>query len=256
MILVPEIGQPGITFVGGHPFTNRFAHVLGLLSLSGETPLVSVAKEPARKPDAERTRADILSVARQEFVEHGLNGARVDAIAERTRTTKRMLYYYFGSKEGLYSAVLQQAYADIRASEATLPLEDLDPLTALRRLIEFTFDYEDSHPDFVRLIAIENVHQAQYLTRLPTIQSVNANVITTLDSILTRGRAEGVFGRECAAVDVHLMISWLCFYRVSNRHTFGAIFGCDLSATEVRARHKAMIVETVVGWVIGSAPLR
>jgi AcrR family transcriptional regulator len=210
---------------------------------------VSVTKAPARKPDAQRTRTDILAVARQEFVEHGLSGARVDAIAERTRTTKRMIYYYFGSKEGLYSAVLEQAYSDIRAAEATLALEDLDPLTALRRLIAFTFDYEDSHPDFVRLIAIENIHQAEYLKRLPSIQSVNADVIAMLGSILERGRAQGVFARVCSPVDVHLMISGLCFYRVSNRHTFGAIFGCDLSALEVRERHKTMIVETVAGYL-------
>ena len=107
-------------------------------ALAGETSLVSVAKEIGRKPDARRTRADILSVARAEFVEHGLSGARVDAIAERTRTTKRMIYYYFGSKDGLYSAVLEQAYSDIRSTEATLALGDLDPLTALRRLIEFS----------------------------------------------------------------------------------------------------------------------
>jgi AcrR family transcriptional regulator len=217
--------------------------------LAGETPLVSITKENGRKPDAQRTRADILAVARAEFVEHGLSGARVDAIAERTRTTKRMIYYYFGSKEGLYSAVLEQAYSGIRSSEAMLALEDLDPLTALRRLIEFSFDYEDSHPDFVRLIAIENIHQAGYLKRLPTIQSVNAEVIATLDSILAKGRAQGVFVRDCSAVDLHLMISGLCFYRVSNRHTFGAIFGCDLSAPEVRERHKAMIVDTIVGYL-------
>jgi AcrR family transcriptional regulator len=221
--------------------------------LAGETPFVSGTKESGRKPDAVRTRADILAVARAEFVEHGLSGARVDAIAERTRTTKRMIYYYFGSKEGLYSAVLEQAYSDIRSTEATLALADLDPLAALRTLIAFTFDYEDSHPDFVRLIAIENIHQAGYLKQLPTIQSVNADVIATLDSILARGRAEGVFIRVCSAVDVHLMISGLCFYRVSNQHTFGAIFGCDLSAPEVRARHKAMIVDTVVGY-LRSAP--
>ncbi len=210
---------------------------------------MSVTKENGRKPDSRRTRADILAVARAEFVEHGLSGARVDAIAERTRTTKRMIYYYFGSKEGLYSAVLEQAYSDIRSSEATLALEDLDPLTALRRLISFTFEYEDAHPDFVRLIAVENIHQAGYLKQLPTIQSVNADVIATLDSILARGRVQGVFTRICSAVDVHLMISGLCFYRVSNRHTFGAIFGCDLSAPEVRERHKAMIVETIVGYL-------
>ena len=210
---------------------------------------MSVTKDNGRKPDAARSRADILAVARAEFVEHGLSGARVDAIAERTRTTKRMIYYYFGSKEGLYSAVLEQAYGDIRSTEATLPLRDLDPLTALRRLIAFTFDYEDQHPDFVRLIAIENIHQADYLKRLPTIQSLNADVIATLDTILDRGRAEGVFARECSAVDIHLMISGLCFYRVSNRHTFGAIFRCDLSDPQVRERHKAMIVDTIVQYL-------
>jgi len=199
--------------------------------------------------DAARTRQDILEVARQEFVEHGLAGARVDAIAERTRTTKRMIYYYFGSKQGLYSAVLQQAYAGIREAEACLTLDDLDPLTALRRLIAFSFDYEDQHPDFVRLIAIENVHQATYLKELPTIQTVNAGIIASLESILVRGRHSGVFKRACDAVDVHLMISGLCFYRVSNRHTFGAIFGCNLSDPDVRDRHRAMIVETIVGYV-------
>jgi AcrR family transcriptional regulator len=213
---------------------------------------VPLTKDISRKPDAERTRSDILAVAREEFVEHGLNGARVDAIAEKTRTTKRMIYYYFGSKEGLYSAVLEQAYAGIRSTEAALALADLDPLTALRRLIETTFDYDDSHPDFVRLVAIENIHQAEYLKQLPTMQSVKADVIATLDAILARGRQAGVFTRDCSALDVHLMISGLCFFRVSNRHTFGAIFGCDLAAPELRTRHRAMIVETVLAWLRGN----
>ncbi len=212
-------------------------------------PLVSVAREANRKPDAQRSRSDILAVARAEFVEHGLSGARVDAIAEKTRTTKRMIYYYFGSKEGLYSAVLEQAYVGIRSIEAALALAHLDPLTALRRLIEATFDYDDLHPDFVRLVAIENIHQADYLKRLPTMQSLNADVIATLDAILARGRAGGVFGRDCSALDLHLMISALCFFRVSNRYTFGAIFGCDLSTPELRAQHRTMIVEMIVSYV-------
>lgn len=208
-----------------------------------------LTKDISRKPDAERTRSDILAVAREEFVEHGLNGARVDAIAEKTRTTKRMIYYYFGSKEGLYSAVLEQAYAGIRATEAALALDELDPRTALRHLIEATFDYDDAHPEFVRLVAIENIHQADHLKRLPTMQSVNADVLATLDTILTRGRTAGIFVRDCSALDVHMMISGLCFFRVSNRHTFGAIFGCDLSAPDVRTRHKAMIGEMVVSYM-------
>ncbi len=106
-----------------------------------------------------------------------------------------------------------------------------------------------SHPDFVRLVAIENIHQASYLKRLPAIQAVNVDVIATLDAILARGRATGVFTRDCSALDIHLMISGLCFFRVSNRHTFGAIFGCDLSAVEVKERHKAMIVAAVIGYL-------
>jgi AcrR family transcriptional regulator len=205
----------------------------------------------ARKPDAARSRQDILAVARAEFVEHGLSGARVDSIAERTRTTKRMIYYYYGSKEGLYTAVLEQAYADIRSAEANLALEDLDPLPALRRLVAFSFDYADRNTDFVRLLAIENVHQAAYLKRLPTIQSVNAGIIDRLGAILARGRRDGVFTRDCGAEDVHMMINALCFYRVSNRYTFGTLFGCDLSDQAVRDRHKAMAVDAVTAYLRG-----
>jgi hypothetical protein len=124
-------------------------------------------------------------------------------------------------------------------------------MTALRRLIEATFDYDDAHPDFVRLVAIENIHQAEYLKQLPTMQSVSADVLATLETILVRGRAACVFTRDCSALDVHLMISGLCFFRVANRYTFGAIFGCDLSAPDIAARHKAMIADTVTGWLRG-----
>ena len=126
---------------------------------------------------------------------------------------------------------------------------DLDPLTALRRLVSLIFDYLDAHRDFVRLIAIENLHRAVHLKHSPAIRSVNADVITILESILARGRAQGRFARDCGAVEVHLMISRLCFHRVSNRHTSGAIFGCDLSAAEVKQRHKAMIVDMIVRYL-------
>ena len=207
-------------------------------------------REPAaRRPDPDRTRRDILDVARQEFVEHGLAGARVDAIAERTATTKRMIYYYFGSKEGLYSAVLQQAYAGIRTAEAGLALDDLAPEPAMRRLIELTFDYHDAHPDFVRLVSIENIHQAGYLRRLGSIGEVNAGIIRSLSRIVARGLQSGVFHRGADPVDLHMLISAPCFYRVSNQHTFGTIFGRDLQAPDVRRAHKAMVTEMILAWL-------
>jgi len=198
-----------------------------------------------RKLDPERTRQAILVAAREEFAANGLSGARVDAIAARTNTVKRMIYYYFGSKEGLYLAVLEEAYADIRRVEQGLGLDLLPPVEAIRRLIEFTFDYEDAHPDFIRLVSIENIHHAKHIAQSKTIRDVNGTVITTLARVLDRGRQEGVF-REIDAVDVHMLISAVCFFRVSNRYTFGALFSRDLTDPALHTRHKQMLIDAVL----------
>ncbi|KMO29263.1 TetR family transcriptional regulator [Methylobacterium variabile] len=200
-----------------------------------------------RTKDPERTRADILAVATEEFSAFGLSGARVDAIAERTRTSKRMIYYYFGSKEGLYLAVLEKAYADIRQVEADLDLGALSPAEAIRRLVEFTFEYDDAHPDFIRLVTIENIHRAEHLSGSETIRGLNLGVIETITDIIARGQREGCFRADVDPLDVHMMISALCFFRVSNRHTFGAIFSVNLDAPDLRARHKHLIGDAVIG---------
>ena len=199
-----------------------------------------------RIADPERTRQDILAVAREEFVENGLSGARVDAIAARTRTTKRMIYYYFGSKDGLYLAVLEQAYASIRAIEGDLDLARLPPVQALRRLTEFTFDYHADNPDFVRLVSIENIHRGRHLRQSEAVAKLNVTVIRSLAEILERGRREGLFRDDIAPVDMHMLISAFCFYRVSNRYTFGHIFDQDIDAPGLRARHRALVADAVV----------
>jgi AcrR family transcriptional regulator len=199
-----------------------------------------------RVADPARTRDDILAVAHEEFVENGLSGARVDAIAARTQTTKRMIYYYFGSKDGLYLAVLEQAYARIRAIEQTLDLARLPPVEALRRLTEFTFDYHADNPDFVRLIGIENIHRGRHMSQSEAVSKLNMTVIHMLAEILERGRRAGLFRADIAPVDIHMLISAFCFYRVSNRHTFGHIFDCDLDQPALRARHRELIVNAVL----------
>ena len=115
----------------------------------------------------------------------GLTGARVDAIAERTNTTKRMLYYYFGSKEGLYQAVLEKVYGDIRALEQDLHVSELDPVEGMRALVEFTFDYHDRQRDFVRLVTIENIHGAKYVEQVKTFKGRNVTVIHTIEDLLS-----------------------------------------------------------------------
>jgi AcrR family transcriptional regulator len=192
------------------------------------------------------TKRDILKVATEEFAKLGLSGARVDAIAERTRTSKRMIYYYFGGKEGLYMAVLEKAYAAIRKIENELRLEELDPIEALIRLIDSTFDYDEEHPEFIRLVTIENISNARHMRRLNSIRTSNRSVIETLSDILERGYKAGLFTHRVDPIDLHLTISAYCFFRVSNRHTFGSLFGVDLSKPATRARHKSLLRELIL----------
>ena len=199
-----------------------------------------------RKLDPERTRQDIIAAAHLEFVEHGLSGARVDAIAARTNTVKRMIYYYFGSKEGLYRAVLERAYAGIRETESRLDLDSLPPREAIRRMVEATFDYHAAHPDFARLVSIENIHQGRTIAASTTIQGINIGVLEMLERILERGRADGAFRDDLDPIDVHMTISALSFFRVSNRHTFGRLFRRDMDDPALRARHRELTVDTVL----------
>jgi len=192
--------------------------------------------------------------AREEFAANGLSGARIDTIAARMNTNKRMIYYYFGSKEGLYLAALEQVYGDIRRMEQELDLDRLTPADAVRRLIEFTFDYQEAHPDFVRMVSIENIHHGRHLAKSERLRNLNTSVIEQLDAILRRGCQAGAFRSGIGPVDLHMLISAFCFFRVSNRHTFGALFGQDLGAAKLRKRHKRMICDAILGLLELASP--
>jgi AcrR family transcriptional regulator len=202
-----------------------------------------------RKNDPDSTKENILEVATEEFVHSGFSGARVDTIAEKTKTSKRMLYYYFDSKEGLYLAVLERAYAKIRALENRLQLQDFEPEEAMRRLIEATFDHDDANPDFVQLVSIENIHRAEHLKNSSIFQRTTSGVIGIIAGILARGEASGVFTRKVDPVDLHQMISAACFFRVANRHTFGALFDRNLMADEYRTRHRKLIADMILAYL-------
>ena len=210
------------------------------------------AKPRAQRPgatrtnDPERTKADILAVASQEFAESGYSGGRVDEIAERTKTSKRMIYYYFGSKDGLYQAVLLEYYAKLRGAEAELHLEGQPPLQAIQRLIEFTYDWHITHADGVRLVMVENIHRARHLAALPSIEPVNSKVIQLVESMLARGVTEGVIRKGVNALDLYLSIAALCYFSVSNRYTINAIFGYDMGASENFAARQGAIVEMLL----------
>jgi AcrR family transcriptional regulator len=214
-------------------------------------PAVSKKRSSSRattepKKNESGSREEILMVATEEFATNGLSGSRVDEIADRTRTSKRMIYYHFGSKEGLYRAVLENAYAEIRTLESQLDLARLSPVEAMQRIVELTFDYDENHPMFVRLVMVENIHRARTLEKLSSVRKRNASIILSLNSILERGREQGLFRVDVTALDLHLLISALCFFRASNRHTFSTIFDCNLSEPALRVHHRQMMVEAVL----------
>ena len=207
------------------------------------------AAETGRTNDPEATMADILDVATREFAAKGLAGARIDEIAAATRTSKRMIYYYFGSKEGLYVAVLEEAYRRIRHIETDMHLEDLEPETALRRLVAFTCDYQRSNPDFIRLVMNENMHHGEFLAQSRLIQQLNVPAINLLRSVYERGVREGVFRCGLDPIDLHMSISALSVFNVSNRHTFSLIFKHDFDDPAAIEARRDSIVEMIVRFV-------
>ena len=204
---------------------------------------------PKRTQDPDGTRRNILEIASEEFATNGLSGARIDEIAARTRSSKRMIYYYFGDKEGLYLRALENAYRMVREGENSLDTDGLSPRDALRRLVEFTFDHHHEHEEFIRMVMIENIHHGQYLERSDAIRDLNVTAIDHMAEIYRRGVSDGVFRAGLDPLELHWQISALCFFNVSNRATFSRIFGRDIGAPEMLARLRENSVETMLRFV-------
>jgi len=202
--------------------------------------------KPRRTNDPDGVRRNIVEVATREFAQKGYGGARVDAIASRTRTSKRMIYYYFGSKEQLYLAVLEAAYSAIRRQESTLDLEHQPPEQALATLVASTFDYYHAHPEFVRLVMNENIMDGVHMKRSKAIGRLNLTVIDALKRLLARGEKVGVFRRGIDPIELHMTISALGIFNVANRATFSTIFKRDMSSARALAIRRTEIVDMIL----------
>jgi len=210
--------------------------------------ITEIREARGARADPEETRANILEVAMREFADKGLAGARIDEIAEKTKTSKRMIYYYFDGKDALYRAALEAAYDRIRHSDAVPDLTSLSAEEALAENVRVTFDYHNDHPEFVRLVMNENIHHGDHIAHVEGIKERNRSVISALRAILDRGVADGVFRAGIDPVDLHMSISALCFYNVSNRYTFSQGFECDMTSPEAVASRR----ERVIGMILAS----
>lgn len=208
-----------------------------------------MTQRQVRQRDTVRTRRELLEVATEVFADSGYSGARIDEIARQTRTTKRMIYYYFGGKEQLYLAVLEKAYRGIREKEQTLHIEGMNPVESLRQLAELTYDHHLANDKFIRLVAIENIHRGRYIRQIESLRDLSKPAVQLLDTILSQGRSEGLFRTDVDALDVHLLISAYCVFQVANQYTFRYLFDRDINAEEHREHHRAMIGDAVVAWL-------
>lgn len=183
----------------------------------------------SRPRDPERTRAQILTVATREFARHGFHGARVERIAKSARCNTRMLYHYFGSKEQLYLAALDEVYARIRAQERSLDLETGSPELAVRRLVEFTFDFFASNDVFLHMTRNENMLGGRYIKRSQMIRDMSQPLLESIDRLVARGHAEGAFRERADPLQLYVSIVSLSAHHLNNAATLSATFGADLA---------------------------
>ena len=203
-----------------------------------------------RTRDADRTRQSILDAAVAEFSATGLSGTRMERIAARAGVNKRLIYYYFGSKEALFLAVLEQTYADIRTAETALRLTDLEPATAVRRLVEFTWNYYLGNPHFLTLLNSENLHQAAHLKRSTRIREMNSPLVQMLGDVIARGQRQNLFRGGIDPVQLYITIASLCYFYLSNNPTLSTIFGRDLATPAALSERLSHMTEVVMGYLL------
>ncbi len=207
------------------------------------------------KPGEDATsRKILLEVAKKEFARNGLHGGRVDRIARAAKINKQLIYYYFGAKENLYLAVLEDVYGDIRTHEHALDLRALDPMTAMRKLIGFTFDYVMANRDFVLLLTNENLMEARHLKRSKTIKATHSPIVDLLADTLTRGEKAKLFRSGVDPVQLYISLAGLCFFYTANIHTLGILFDRDLQNQEAVMERRTHVVDLVTGYLAKTSP--
>ncbi|HEY4203394.1 MAG TPA: TetR/AcrR family transcriptional regulator [Xanthobacteraceae bacterium] len=202
-----------------------------------------------RKRDSALTREAILRAATFEFCRNGLGGARVEAIANRAKANMRLLYQHFGDKYGLYLAVLEHVYTEIRAAERQLKLDDLEPVAAMRELIDFTFTFFGNHQDYIALINTENLQRGKYLRKSPKIADLTVPLVTSIEGILRRGKTVNAFRSGVDPIQLYVTITAFSYFHVSNRYTLSAMFDKDLGDPEWLGERRSHAQDVIVTWL-------
>lgn len=203
----------------------------------------------AASRDPERTKAAILKAATAEITAKGLSGARIDRIAQRAGVNKRMIYHYFGDKEGLYVTVMETTYGAIRTAELGLNLTGRDPVDGMRELVRFTWHYFIDHPEFLSLLTTENLHRAVHLKKSRSIRALHSPLVGMISDLLDRGVAAGVFRPGVDPVQLYITIASIGFFYMNNRFTLSVIFDRDLGTPAALQEREDHMLAVVLGYL-------
>jgi TetR/AcrR family transcriptional regulator len=202
-----------------------------------------------QKRNADATRAKILAAALAEFGERGLPAASTDDIAERCGVNKRMIYYYFRSKEGLYLAALESVFEELVALEKKIEVEHLDPPAAIAAMINTKIDYYIDNPHFVSFLSMENFYKARHLRKSKKLALFKTPLTEVIARVLKRGERSGDFRSDVEPVDFYVSICALCIMYFSNQYTLGAIFGRELMTPANIEKRRHAVIDLVLGYL-------
>jgi len=199
-----------------------------------------------REAAAQATRDSILKAATKVFARYGYDGGSIEKISSSAKTHDRMIYYYFGSKEGLFIAVLEGIYDRMDRAEATCAPDTADPVAALKTVIRFKIDYYRRHPEFVTLLNTENLHKGRHVAKSAKAREFSSNALDLIADILRRGEAQGCFRPGLRPRDVYLLIVSTSYFFTSNRFTLSAFLGEPLDGPGALEEWADFVVDCVL----------
>ena len=203
-------------------------------------------KSGARALAAQATRDSILRAATKVFARHGYAGGRIEQISKAAKSYDRMIYYYFGSKEGLFIAVLEEMYRRFNEAESKLVLDADPPVEALCAVVRFMWGYYQKNPEFITLLNTENLHRGRHIAKSPRAREYSSQAVAVLADVLGRGARQGLFRRDVSARDLYLMIAAMGYFYLSNRYTLSAFLGEALEAPSALAHWETFLIEAVL----------
>jgi AcrR family transcriptional regulator len=210
----------------------------------------SLRAEPVRKRDSERTRAALMKAALKEFAQHGFSGGRIDRIAKAAKCNIRMLYHYFGDKKGLYVAVLEAAYADLRQKEAALTIDVEQPLEGMLELMRFTYVYFQNNPMFEGLLRAENMMQGKFVLRSKPVPEGAFSLKKTIADLIASGQAKGIFRENLDPVHIYVSITALSRFHLANAYSMSAVLGVDLRDKDWRKQRLEHSMEMLRAYLV------